>query len=229
MGHNVYRGVTWVYSTALGFFETLLDTIVPLRERSARTKARTIVDIPLCPSSHDLLGAKIVTLMDYQNPAAQDLVRSLKYDKSTHAASLAAEIIADYLREEIGSQTTFSPRKVLIVPIPLHAARYRERGFNQIGIALEKLPDEFTNGTLATLSPHTLVRTRETEPQTRLPRNERLQNVAGAFETQDAETLNGTHIYLIDDVTTTGATLVNASAPLKRAGATVSLIALARA
>lgn len=213
----------------LAVFEVIFDTILPLRERSARTKARTAEEIPLYPTVHELLGTHITTLMDYRESAVQDLIRSLKYDGSVHAAQLAATLLADYLREEISSQRTFSQRKILIVPIPLHTSRVRERGFNQIGLVLKALPQEFLDGTLAIFAPSALVRTRETKPQTKLPRSDRLSNVAGAFSVANKDTVHKTHIFLIDDVTTTGATLANGATPLRRAGAEVTLLALARA
>ena len=211
----------------------VLDAIIPLRGRSARTKQRTIDDIPLMPTPYDLLGVRITTLMDYQNPAVQDLIRSLKYDGSRHAAELAASLLADYLREEVATQRQFSARKILIIPMPLHTSRVRERGFNQIALVLDQLPKEFRDGTLAILAPETLVRSHATKPQTKLPRSERLSNVKDAFEVTGDEIpshrLRSTHVFLIDDVTTTGATLKHASAPLRKSGATVTLLALARA
>ena len=115
------------------------------------------------------------------------------------------------------------------MPIPLHRSRKRDRGFNQIEIVLKALPKEFRDGTLSRLAPHILVRTKATEPQTRLPRAQRLKNMFGAFEVPDASNLENAHIFLIDDVVTTGATLKHAETPLKRRGAKVSLLALARA
>src|SRR4051812_41070808 len=98
--------------------ESLIDAVVPLKERSARTKARHAEDIPLSPTAHDLLGVRITTLMDYRMPEVQDLIRALKYDRSKDAARLAAELLADYLREEIASEKTFFTREILIVPVP---------------------------------------------------------------------------------------------------------------
>ncbi|OGG50022.1 hypothetical protein A2763_03705 [Candidatus Kaiserbacteria bacterium RIFCSPHIGHO2_01_FULL_54_36] len=213
----------------LAVLEVILDTILPLRERSARTKGRSPEDIPLSPTVHDLLGVRITTLMDYRDEAVQDLVHSLKYDGSSHAAKLAADIVADYLREDIASARTFSQQEILIIPVPLHKSRARERGFNQIELVLKALPKEFRDGTRATLAPHLLVRTRETKPQTKLLRTERLSNVAGAFSLKEGVVVNKVTAYLIDDVTTTGATLANAATPLRRAGAEVTLLALARA
>ncbi len=210
-------------------FEAVLDTILPLRARSARTKARSAEDIPLMPTMHELLRVSITTLMDYQNPAVEDLIRSLKYDGSGYGARLAATLLADYLREEIASHRSFSQKKILLVPVPLHKSRARERGFNQIELVLKALPKEFRVGPLSYVEVGALERTRATKPQTRLPRSERLSNVAGAFAVKDKSLVRGTHIFLMDDVTTTGATLANAATPLRRAEAEVSLLALARA
>ncbi|MEK9153846.1 MAG: hypothetical protein AAB798_00065 [Patescibacteria group bacterium] len=209
-------------------FEYVFDIILPPRARTARTKARTLEAIPLSPMSHDTLGVRITTLMEYQNIAVEDLIRSLKYDGSSHAVNLAAEALSDYLREEISSSRTFSARKIILVPMPLHKSRERERGWNQIELVLKALPQEF-HGSLAEFAPKALVRSRSTRPQTRLSRSERLSNVSGAFVVADKSLICDAHVFLIDDVTTTGATLANAATVLRRAGAKVTLIALARA
>lgn len=210
-------------------FNTALDLILPRRERRMRTESRSLDDIPLKPTAHDLLGVRITTLADYQNSEVEDLIRTLKYDGSRHAARLAASLLADYLREEIASSRTFSTRKILVVPVPLHKSRARERGWNQIELVLKELPQEFRDGSLAALALQALARTRATKPQTKLHRSERLSNVAGAFSCPYPSSVGMAHVFLIDDVTTTGATLANAATPLRRAGAQVTLLALARA
>lgn len=208
---------------------SILDAVAPPHGRTARTQKRNVADIPLSPTAHDLLGVQITTLMDYRGEESQDLVRSLKYDRSVHAAQLAATLLAEYLREELSSHRTFSQKKICIVPVPLHPSRLRERGFNQIALAAQQLPAEFRDGTLAAYAPDILIRARETKPQTKLPRSERLSNVAGAFELSKDANVRKNLVVLIDDVTTTGATLANAATPLRKAGAEVLLLALARA
>ena len=167
--------------------------------------------------------------MEYTKQEVQDLIQSLKYDGSGRAAHLCAGVLADYLTEEVSSTKQFSQKKILLVPVPLHASRARERGFNQIALVLQSLPREFRDGTKSRLAPEVLVRSRATKQQTKLPRSERLSNVAGAFEAPDTSLVKHTHIFLVDDVATTGATLANAATPLRRAGAHVTLLALARA
>lgn len=218
-----------ILSLAIRAGSALLDAIVPPRARTANIRSMSAEDIPPSPTVHELLGVRITTLMDYKERGVRDLIQSLKYDGGGKAAHLLASVVAEYLTEEIAGDATFSTKRVILIPLPLHAARKRERGFNQIEAVLERLPQEFRDGTRSHLSRELLVRTRATKPQTRLPRNERLSNVAGAFSIQDGADVSKAHVYLIDDVTTTGATLANAATPLRKAGATVSLIALARA
>jgi ComF family protein len=210
-------------------FISLLDAIVPPRARSARIKAKTIHDIPLCPAPHDLLGTRITTIMDYQDAIVRDLIQSLKYDGTGQAARLAAAVLADYLYEEIIAARAYSPRRILLIPVPLHPSRARERGFNQIELVLRALPTEFRDGTLSRVATNVLTRTKATPPQTHLTRANRIKNVAGAFGVADKTLIESTHIFLIDDVTTTGATLREAGKPLQKSGARISLIALARA
>ena len=209
--------------------ETILDTILPLRPRSARTKALKLESVPLTVTSHELLGAQITTLMDYQRPEVRDLIQSLKYDGTGYAAHLCAAVLSEYFSEELSNARMFSQKRIVLMPIPLHPSRERERGFNQIGLALAALPPEYRTGDSAALIPGVLERVRQTTPQTHLSRAERLRNVSDAFTVSNPALVQNTHVYLIDDVATTGATLIHAGKALKRAGAEVTLIALARA
>lgn len=210
-------------------FVSALDIVLPRKERTVRAESRTLNDLTISPKTHDACGIQITTLLDYKNPAVEDCIRALKYDGSSRASELLADALADYLREEIAQARSFSPRHVLLVPIPLHRKRRFERGFNQIESVLKKLPREFQDGTLATLAPRALARVRETKQQTRLARAERLQNVAGAFAVANENPVKDSRVFLIDDVTTTGATLAEGSRPLSKAGAIVTALALARA
>ncbi|MDR3571428.1 MAG: hypothetical protein P4L81_04510 [Candidatus Pacebacteria bacterium] len=205
------------------------DAVLPPKERSARTRTRSLEDILLAPTVHELLDVQITTIMEYRDPATRDLIRALKYDGSGAAAALAAAALADYLQEEIATLKQFSAREVLLVPVALHRSRRRERGFNQIEIVLKALPKEFRDGTISRLAPQTLIRTRATRAQTTLHRAERLRNMQNAFEVPQGVDLTRSQVLLIDDVATTGATLKSAAAPLRKAGAVVSLLALARA
>lgn len=112
-----------------------------------------------------------------------------------------------------------------IVPVPLSPSRGRLRGYNQSALLARPL-------SLATGIPYRpgiLKRVRETASQVGLTQKERIQNVRGAFHARP-ELVDGKHILVVDDITTTGATLQNCAAALLTAGAaSVYGITLARA
>jgi ComF family protein len=114
------------------------------------------------------------------------------------------------------------PPPDLIVPVPLHPRRLRERGFNQSGL----LAGEFAHKIKALVSFDALRRKSQTLPQTRLNREERLRNVKGAFEISDAGKVRGRRILLVDDVFTTGTTLSECARTLKRKGGASEVHAL---
>ncbi len=113
----------------------------------------------------------------------------------------------------------------LLIPLPLHDSRLRERGYNQ---ALE-LARPLARALGLALDPHGLIRTRATSAQTGLDANARRRNVKGAFAVPKNKRLPA-HVALFDDVMTTGATLREAARALRQAGAgRVDVWALARA
>ncbi len=218
-----------LFQVVASSLQTVLDLILPPKERVRRTAHYTSDSLPVSPLTQPYGGVSITSLLSYQEQAVEDCIRALKYDASPEAAQLLADVLAEYLREEIAQIHAFSSAPVLLVPVPLHRRRFRERGFNQVALVLERLSPEFKNGELSTISFGVIERTRETTPQTRLPRIERIENVKDAFALAETEAAQDSHIILIDDVTTTGATLFEASRPLERVHTSFTLIALARA
>lgn len=212
----------------LDFFRALLDIVLPRKERMVRVDSYELAHLLISPVEHDACCGRITTLMSYRTQAVEDLIRALKYDQPAHAATLLAEALAEYLREEIAQIKLFSSLPVVLIPVPLHASRLHERGFNQIERVLEKLPEEFRSGAVSHIVTDALVRTRDTAPQTKLSRAQRLSNVVDAFSLATPEAVRNTNVILIDDVTTTGATLVEAARPLQIMGV-VSLLALTHA
>ncbi len=212
-----------------GILQSILDIVLPRKTRVVRIEHYSISDLSIEPREHESCGLRITTLMEYRTRAVADLIQALKYDRAEHAAKLLAESLAEYLREEIASLMSFSAKPIVLVTVPLHPSRIRERGFNQVEIILDALPEEFKDGSLSRLGAGALVRTRATKQQTRLSRAERLKNVENAFDIVRAELLANTHVILIDDVTTTGATLREAARPLTNAGISHTLLALTHA
>jgi ComF family protein len=145
-----------------------------------------------------------VAALAYEFPA-DVLVQGLKFRSELALAPLLGQLLAARLPR--GTRVDF------IVPVPLARARLRERGFNQ---ALE-IARPLAAATGCKLAAHLAERSRDTAPQLDLPLRERARNVRGAFRcTQVPERAE---IALVDDVMTTGATLDELAAALKRAGA----------
>lgn len=103
----------------------------------------------------------------------------------------------------------------IVVPIPLHARRMRERGFNQAAL----LAKEFALYAGFEYRDDVLVRTRATHAQAELPREDRLCNVEGAFACRKSANVHDAHVLLVDDVFTSGSTLNEAARTLREAGA----------
>ncbi|TCV84770.1 ComF family protein [Sulfurirhabdus autotrophica] len=152
----------------------------------------------------------------YQFPV-DSLIHAFKY-----GGNLAlSELLADYLITATSSQ----PKPDLIIPMPLHPARQRERGFNQ-SLEIARIISKKLHIPLAI---NLCTRIRETAPQASLTIKQRHGNVKGAFDCT-GEQIQGSHIAIVDDVMTTGTTINELSRILRDQGAAeVSAWIVARA
>ena len=113
----------------------------------------------------------------------------------------------------------------IIVPVPLHRKKKRERGFNQSLLLAKEIGKLYGSE----ISAGNLTRNRITLPQTELSRAERIKNVKGIFSVNDKSKFRGKNILLIDDVLTTGSTVNECSEVLLEAGAaSISVVTVAR-
>ena len=114
----------------------------------------------------------------------------------------------------------------LIMPVPLHPKKLRQRGFNQSVILAREISRNFS----LSLDFLTLKRHIYTEPQISLGKRERGSNVHGVFSVTDPGRINGQRIILVDDVYTSGSTVKECARVLmKNKAATVAVLTLARA
>ena len=158
----------------------------------------------------------------YRWPGEQ-LVRELKYREHHELAPVMARLMYVCWQRALPFESLD-----LVVPVPLHAVRLRERGFNQAELIAAPLAELFQKPLVTDV----VVRVRPTVSQTELSFKERLENVQGAFEPLIGadERLRDKAVALIDDVCTTGATGSACAAALKQAGAArVILFTFARA
>lgn len=135
-------------------------------------------------------------------------IHSLKYSGDLLVARGLGQLMAWLVAVDPG----FSGVQV-IVPVPLHPKRQRERGYNQ-AFELAKA----VGGALGLPVVQAVVKTRQTPPQSSLSWRERLQNARGAFEAVILDRVRGKTALVVDDVYTTGATASAVALALKRAG-----------
>ncbi len=171
----------------------------------------------------------------------QDEVRSmlhlLKYDRVRAVAAPLGAMLAQAIEAAVSGiaqdASRPAPIQMLVIAVPLFAARERERGFNQtilmcdaaLGLLRKCRPD------LPLTAQHAaLARTRATESQFRLNPEARRANLQGAFAVPQPERVRGKDILLVDDIFTTGSTARECAATLLRAGAaSVHVATLSRA
>ena len=146
---------------------------------------------------------------------AAAVVHALKFQGRPGLATRLGAVIAGSV------PPTYRPD--LILEVPLHPTRRRERGYNQAARLAEALARDLGLPWLE----GALTRVRPTRPQTRLGPGARRTNLAGAFAVKVPEALAGRSILIVDDVITTGSTLEACCDALARIGARPSGVALA--
>lgn len=147
----------------------------------------------------------------------RDLIHLLKYERIQPAAGVLGRMLAEVMAE---LATGFGTEIPVVVPVPLHADKLRERGFNQSELvaahALKLLREAMPR---LVLMPELLERVRPTLSQTGLTMPQRRENMRGAFRVKRPELFAARSVLLVDDVYTTGTTIAEGSRALRRAGA----------
>ena len=148
----------------------------------------------------------------------QQLIHHLKYSRRRKPIG----VVLDHYKSQILDQLPVDEID-LVISVPLHPRKFRERGYNQV--------DDMSNwlaGRLhVELGNHLVKRKKYTSTQTKLNAEERMENVRAAFGVTDESAVRGKHVLLVDDVLTTGATSNALAEILKQSGAAkIDLITL---
>lgn len=164
---------------------------------------------PACTTRYSLDG--LVSFLQFAGPM-KDIIHRLKY--RPWMKDLVAVLMLSILSSIESKRGEFG--SFVLVPVPLHPRRERQRGFNQAALIGKAIAHHLGLEFEATV----LRRIRNTKPQVELKGEERRENIKGAFTVStnyDPRTMNA--ILLIDDVWTTGSTLRSCANVLKRSGA----------
>lgn len=150
-----------------------------------------------------------------------EAIHKFKYGRNITVGAALGSCMADFSFPDF-DYSEYS----LLIPVPLHIKRLRERGFNQSLLLARKLAEK--HGLPVNFS--LLKRHKFTLTQTGLNKAEREKNIKGAFIVEDRQKISGQSIILIDDVYTTGGTINECAKVLLKAGAEkVAALTLARA
>ncbi len=143
------------------------------------------------------------------NDAAQQVIHEIKFFGKKSFAKFVGREMADLMTHDKDYLETD-----MIIPVPLHKTKLRERGFNQ-SLLLSQAISKLTN---IPVNQKILNRIRYTKPQSRLNAFERQQNVKDAFRVIDPSAVKGKTVVLVDDVLTTGSTMRACAESLDSAG-----------
>lgn len=139
--------------------------------------------------------------------ALKELIHLMKFYERKKTAKLLAEFILENVMDCAIKWAD------VIVPVPLSKNVLSERGYNQTALVAKYLADKYKIVYLEAVK-----KVKETTPQNKLERADRLKNLKGAFEMQDGAIVSGKKVLVVDDVYTTGATMNEMAKTLKAAG-----------
>lgn len=148
---------------------------------------------------------RLLSLFQYETPA-DHLITALKF----HGKLAHARLLGELLGAQLATQIEILPQR--IIPVPLHRARLRERGFNQAVELARPIAARFG----IPIDVGSCVRVRATPAQSTLPATRRKANVSDAFRVR--RPINATHVAILDDVVTTGHTVNELARVLRRSG-----------
>ena len=198
------------------FFLSLLDLIY---RKKCYFCSSSRYSVKMCPNCYETLnfasfkpsriidGVNIYSAGIYEKNL-QKLIRGLKYHRQKELAFYLAKFMYEYWRETGNSGKDFQ-----VIPTPLHKNRIKQRKYNHMELAAE----EFCKLAGYSLNTELITRVKDTKPQYKLSRRERLVNLSGAFEI-DITKNTGKPVLILDDICTTGATFEEMIKTLQASG-----------
>lgn len=199
------------------FFEKFLDLIYRKKCYFCRSSKEAVKMCSKCFEELDYLPVKVNRIINCKkvycagvySKNLQKLIRGLKYHKQSDLAYYLAKFMAEYFAN-ISDGEFFE-----VVPVPIYPKRKKKRKYNHMDL----VGAEFCRITGSTLNTSLIRRIKDTKPQYKLKRSERMQNLYQAFEV-NKENYKGGKILIIDDICTTGSTFEEMIKELEKNGIT---------
>jgi ComF family protein len=182
----------------------------PLVAAPSQKAATAVVELRCRLCRTDFYGFDRARSFAVYNRALSEVILLLKYERVTSIAGWFGERLA-----QLALEPGPGWHADVVVPVPLHRDRRRERGYNQAELIAKPVARRLN----VRLDANLLIRTKPRPPQLVLSRAEHWNSVRGAYATREGMKIDNLRILLVDDVLTTGATLDACSRALKKAGA----------
>lgn len=168
------------------------------------------------PNDHDDIWA----LFDYHDATIKKAIWELKYHHVRHLGQRLGQLLYDSFIEEISDLKTLSTgRPILIIPVPISTQKIKLRGYNQ-ALYIARGFCKNIDKQILELKDNIIFKKIETLPQAKISsREKRLKNIKGVFSIKNESVIKGRTIIVIDDVTTTGGTILEIIKILRKSGA----------
>jgi len=157
-----------------------------------------------------LIADRVIALGIYEG-GLKECIHAFKFGRKERLGAWVAEMMVSSLRRNQADMLGYD----LVVPVPMHPAKRKERGFNQAEVMSRHLARLLA----IPCNPGVIRRNVRGQTQSSLSRKDRFQNVAGAFQCASPNSVRGRRVLLVDDIFTTGATAAACSSLLKHSGA----------
>ena len=203
------------------FLESLLELIYPGENYCIICKAEDCHKICLsCLKSIrkiNIIESDIISY-GYYGGVLKQLILNLKYKKDFSAGDILSDLLSDYIKDNIEYDN------YVLSYIPLSKKSMKKRGFNQCEYIAKKVSEKLNIGVI-----EILIKYKDTSEQKTLNKHERSNNVKGAFKIKNGTNISSYNIILIDDVITTGSTMMEAYKILQENSAkSIKLLTLAK-
>jgi competence protein ComFC len=201
-------------------FEKILAFIFPSQAPIAHLESMSpAIFSAYATRVQDELPLHIHSLFHYKDPYVRQALWALKYQGNKKIARLFAALLYESMIEIISEASLYENfSDPIIIPLPLSIERLKERGWNQSEILAQEITKIFPE---LHYEKDILKKIKHTAPQTSLSRKERIHNLKNCFAVphEKRSAILNRNIILIDDVTTTGSTIIEARSTLLKAGA----------
>ena len=211
----------WLCEKCFSKIDLKNEQVCPYCEKKITPNGYTCFD---CKKKYSLDGLLVST--SYKNEVVAKAIHLYKYRFAEKISDILGEIALKAI------QKSEMPIPEMIIPIPLHPRRLRWRGFNQSELLAKYIGSRIAPGFPVKMRNDILRRIRHTQPQMKIKNNKkRRKNIENAFivSKENLNIVKNKRILLVDDVTTTGATIFECAKTLKKSGASeVFAVVIAR-